>query len=150
MINAKRSPNYDPSNIRKTQTVSQNIQLVLLAVAVLEIKHFICDFVIQTAYQARNKGIYGHPGGILHSGLHAVTSAAVFLVIAPPLWVGVAIVFGEFMLHYHIDWTKEWVLRRMRWAHPNAQFWRTLGFDQLLHHLTYLGIVGVLAWVRGF
>ena len=129
--------------------MTQNIQLVLAAVAVLEIKHFVCDFVIQTSYQAQNKGIYGHPGGIVHAGLQAIAGALVFLVITPPLAVALAIVIGEFVLHYHIDWTKEQVLKRMHWQHPAPQYWWTLGFDQLLHHLTYIGIAAVLAVARG-
>lgn len=32
-------------------------------------KHFIVDFPLQAfPYQYQNKGTYGHPGGLLHSG----------------------------------------------------------------------------------
>ena len=27
-----------------------------------QVKHFLCDFVLQTEYQVRTKGIYGHVG----------------------------------------------------------------------------------------
>jgi hypothetical protein len=129
--------------------VTENVLLVLAALAVLQFKHFVCDFVIQTPYQALNKGTYGHPGGFIHAGLHALTGTLVFLVIAPPLAWGVAIVAGEFVLHYHIDWSKEQILKRMEWKHPSPPYWWTLGFDQFLHQLTYVGIVAVLATVRG-
>jgi len=45
---------------------------VLLLLA-LTVKHFIVDFPLQAhPYQYKNKGTYGHPGGLLHSGLHLV------------------------------------------------------------------------------
>jgi hypothetical protein len=129
--------------------VSQNVQLLLAALVVLQIKHFICDFVIQTPYQFQNKGIYGHPGGIIHAGLHAATGALVFLVIAPPLWIAIGIVAAEFVLHYHIDWLKEWTVKRRQWKFPNAEFWWTFGLDQFLHQITYAGILAALAYARG-
>ena len=129
--------------------MTQNVLLVLAALAVLQIKHFVCDFVIQTSYQFRNKGIYGHPGGLIHAGLHAATSIAVFLVLTPPLAVGVGIVVAEFILHYHIDWLKEQIVKREQWVFPQAEFWWVFGFDQFLHQFTYLGIVAVLAYAVG-
>lgn len=45
---------------------------IILMIALLFTKHFIIDFPLQTKYQWSNKGIYGHPGGILHAGLHGI------------------------------------------------------------------------------
>jgi hypothetical protein len=129
--------------------VTQNVFLVLGALVLLQVKHFICDFAIQTPYQFLNKGIYGHPGGLIHAGLHAGTGALVFFIITPPLGLGIAIVIAEFVLHYHIDWLKEQTVKRRQWAFPHAEFWWAFGFDQFLHQFTYLGIVAVLAISRG-
>ena len=149
MISAKLSRYSDPPDIRKTQAVTQNVQLVLAALLLLQIKHYICDFVIQTPYQFMNKGIYGHPGGIIHSGTHALTTIVVFLVITPSFALGAAIVIGEFIIHYHVDWTKEQTLRRRKWVFPQSKFWWVFGLDQFLHQFTYLGIVAILAGARG-
>ena len=56
-------------------------QVMLWSLLAFEAKHFICDFVIQTEWQVRTKGIYGHPGGAVHAGLHAVASL-------PASWCG--------------------------------------------------------------
>ena len=111
---------------------------------ILQIKHFIFDYPLQTNYQLKNKGTYFHPGGILHSGLHALGTTATFLVITPPLWIGLGTVAGEFLLHYHIDWGKDQILRRMRKTSADRAFWWAIGFDQLLHHLTYVAIAAIL------
>lgn len=138
-----------PPEIHETQAVTQNVQLVLAALALLQIKHFICDFIIQTPYQFLNKGTYGHPGGLIHAGTHALTSMVIFLLIPPTFVLGAAIVIGEFVIHYHIDWMKEQTVKRRKWVFPQAEFWWVFGFDQFLHQFTYLGIVAILASARG-
>jgi hypothetical protein len=65
-----------------------------------------------------------------------------FLVIAPSFWTGVAIVVGEFLIHYHVDWTKEQIERRFSLSAANRSL--VLGADQLAHHLTYAAILAVL------
>jgi hypothetical protein len=125
--------------------VSSEIVLVLVALGVLEIKHFIIDYTLQSSYQYKNKGTYGHPGGIIHAGFQALGSLAAFLVITPPLGLAVAIVVGEFIVHYHVDWAKEQLNARLKVERGTATYWFIFGADQLLHHLTYIVIVGLLA-----
>ncbi|HEY6633843.1 MAG TPA: DUF3307 domain-containing protein [Rhizobiaceae bacterium] len=117
--------------------------------ALLLIKHFVCDFVLQTPWQIAQKGIYGAPGGIVHSGIHvAGTLVALLAVMAPPATILVVLI-AEFVIHYHIDWGKEQCVRRLGWK-VGARFWNAIGFDQLLHGLTYLAIVVyVEGWVAG-
>ena len=119
--------------------------IILAAVAVLLLKHAVADFYLQSSYQYLNKGIYGHPGGIIHSAIHVALTPLVYLVIAPAsfmLVLGVAV--GEFVLHYHIDWLKEQVVHRNGWTSQNPGFWYALGTDQFVHGLTYLALVGLL------
>jgi hypothetical protein len=125
------------------------VQITLVGVLILLFKHLVFDFFLQTSYQYRNKGIYGHPGGILHSGLHALGTTSVFLWIVPSMALAAAIMVGEFIVHYHIDWTKEQVVKRMQWTPDNSQFWWALGVDQFLHGATYVVIVALLMAGRG-
>ena len=119
--------------------------LALAAVAVLMFKHAVADFYLQTAYQYLHKGTYGHPGGMIHAGIHTALTPLVYLVLVPgSLLVAGAIALGEFVLHYHIDWAKEQFTRRNSWTPQNSGFWHALGTDQLLHGFTYLAIVAVL------
>jgi len=61
--------------------MSPAITLLLASLALFEVKHFLCDFVLQTAYLYRHKGIYGHPAGFIHAGLHALNSLPAMLLI---------------------------------------------------------------------
>ncbi|MFZ4125801.1 MAG: DUF3307 domain-containing protein [Rickettsiales bacterium] len=78
----------------------------------LLIKHFICDFMLQRRYQYENKGKYGHPGGLLHAGIHVVGTGIVLAwFIDPILALKLALLDG--VVHYHIDFAKSNVNRKM-------------------------------------
>ena len=120
---------------------------IILGFTVLFVKHTIADFFLQTAYQYRNKGIYGHPGGLLHAGIHAVLTLPVYLLLAPAtLFMALVIPVGEFAVHYHVDWTKEQIVKRAHLSVDQAWYWRVFGVDQLMHALTYIVIIAVLVW----
>ena len=118
----------------------------LAVMLILLIKHFVCDYPLQSMWMVQNKGTYGHRAGIAHAAIHAAVTPVAFLVLTPPLFIGLAIMVGEFLVHYHIDVTKEQVLRRRHLTAADSQFWFALGLDQLLHQLTYVGIAAILLW----
>ena len=107
-------------------------------------KHFIADFVLQRKYQYINKGKYGHPGGLLHSGIHVVGTIIV-LSFFIPIDLTLMLAGGEGVVHYHIDWAKSKlnVLMNLRVTEDN-RYWFWFGFDQFLHHMTYVGLIFVL------
>jgi hypothetical protein len=108
--------------------------------ALLMVKHFVCDFVMQTPWQIAQKGVYGAPGGLAHSGIHVLGTLVALAAVLTPFRVILPVLIAEFVVHYHIDWGKEQTVRRLNWRHGN-RFWNAIGFDQLLHGLTYLAIV---------
>ena len=115
-------------------------QLILLAMVLFEVKHFLADFVLQSYNIVRNKGTYLHPAGILHAGLHAVGSVpAVLILTLSPMPIAVLLV-GEFLIHYHTDWTKSNVDSSLRLNDTNSLYWTIFGTDQLIHQLTYVGM----------
>lgn len=111
-------------------------------------KHFIVDFPLQGPYQYKNKGTYGHPGGILHSAFHGITTFLIFVIAALCISVNPVIAaylaFADFFIHYHIDWAKMSLNKKLGWGPTtHEQFWWLLGVDQYLHTLTYLGLVWI-------
>lgn len=123
---------------------------MILLFTLLFLKHFVFDFLYQPPYQWMNKGTYGHLGGILHALQHAVGTAVVLVFAAPQTMLDyphllLQVPLAEAALHYHIDWAKMNLNKKMGWgANTHSQFWMLLGLDQLLHSLTYVGIVGVI------
>ena len=105
----------------------------IAASAVLQVKHVICDYFLQTTNQIRNKGLYGHPAGLAHAGIHALGSIPVFLIYPTRLPVALLILALEFVAHYHIDWLKNDIGSRFGWEQKDKQYWWAMGLDQLAH-----------------
>jgi hypothetical protein len=118
----------------------------LLLLFVFQVKHFVLDFLYQPPYQWKNKGTFGHPGGILHAGQHAVMTFCLLLGFTGGSLIALWLALAEFVAHYLIDWGKMNLNKKMGWGPTtHEQFWQLLGFDQLLHQLIYLGIVLILS-----
>jgi len=130
--------------LSKGAEMGHDLAIVLWALLALQVKHFLCDFVLQTQYQVRTKGIYGHVGGFIHSGLHMVASLPALFIMQAPVRAIAIIMIGEFLIHYHTDWTKSNIDSYFDWGQADARYWMLFGADQLVHQLTYLAIVILL------
>lgn len=115
--------------------------MLIILFSALTFKHFLADFILQRSYQFRNKGKYGHPGGLLHAGIHGVGTLLSLLYFVP-LEMAFSLAVLDMVVHYHIDWAKSRVNSKMK-LDPNEdnEYWFLFGFDQFLHHMTYIGIV---------
>jgi hypothetical protein len=121
------------------------IVLLLCCLTLLQVKHYICDFVLQTAYLYRNKGIYGHPAGFVHAGLHAIGSVPAILLATKSGLLLAAIPAAELAIHYHVDWLKIYLDKHYRLDIRRGAYWMIFGADQLIHQLSYVVILIVLA-----
>jgi Protein of unknown function (DUF3307) len=128
--------------LKLSTAVVGDVRIVLLAMAYLLIKHAVADFLLQTENQRRTKGDYGAIGGITHAFTHIVLTAPVFFLL-PPVGLGAAaaLLSGEFVIHYHLDWAKDQMVRHNNWTSQDTFFWWALGLDQLGHGLTYVALV---------
>jgi Protein of unknown function (DUF3307) len=116
---------------------------ILIALLALQLKHYVFDYLLQSPYQYSNKGSYGHPGGLIHAGLHALGSIPALLILAVPFGLLVALVVGEFVVHYHLDWTKAQIARKFNFNDTQQGYWAIFGADQLAHQLTYVAILAI-------
>lgn len=118
---------------------------LLLLLAAFQVKHFLGDYVFQNQYILAHRRIWGHPGGLLHAGIHAGLTVPILVVAGVPWHLVAYIVAGEFLFHYHLDWAKDSLTHAMRWTPANTPFWWFVGLDQMLHQLSYLVIAGIVA-----
>jgi hypothetical protein len=136
---------HDPEYKARTIRMIEPVVTAIVALGLLQFKHFLCDFVFQTNRQFQFKGVYGHPAGLEHSAIHAVGTVPCLLIVAVPLTGTLIIAAVEFVIHYHVDWIKEQVGRRAGWTPAMRPFWTALGLDQLVHQATYLAIVAAIS-----
>jgi len=118
---------------------------LLLLLAGFQVKHVLGDFVLQNAYILDHRRIWGHPGGLLHIAIHAALTLPLLLAAGVHGFLFFAILIGEAVFHYHVDWVKDVWLHREGWTTQDRQYWWLMGFDQMLHQLSYLAVVGLIA-----
>lgn len=123
-------------------TEIDSIQAAVWILLLLQVKHFLADFVWQTDRMIQEKGSYLAAHGIYHSGIHGLGTFLILTLLHPALGIIIGIV--DFLAHYHIDWAKVKINQHKKYTPADKQFWFWLGFDQLLHQITYILIVG---WV---
>ena len=116
------------------------LTIALILLALLQIKHWYIDFVNQTEEEVKHKGIYLDWLGVKHSLKHGFGTAVIVLSVTN---FNIALAMGalDFILHYHIDWTK------MNYGSRDIttpQFWSHLGLDQMAHQFCYLFIIFIL------
>ena len=103
------------------------MQLILATLLIFQIKHFVCDFLLQPYGMVIKKGIYLHPMGLLHAGLHALGSIPALLLLSrAPQAIAIAIL-GEFVIHYHADWTKAQLDKHLKLDNRSSLYWGIFG-----------------------
>jgi hypothetical protein len=115
-----------------------SLEQILLLVAALQVKHFICDGPLQTRAMVEAKGHYGRPLGLLHSLIHGVGTVLVLAGLGFASATVLLLGLLDFAFHYHVDFTKENVVRKAGWTPAQGPFWWALSADQTAHQLTYL------------
>lgn len=119
----------------------ETIKQALLLLLALQVKHVICDGPLQTLQMVRDKSIYLKPLGVIHALIHCVGSSMILLFAGLPVVLVLQLALLEFVLHYHIDFIKEKIVKNYNWYHSDGPFWWALIADQTLHHMTYVLLV---------
>lgn len=117
---------------------------ILILYIAFRLKHFTCDFILQTDWMALTKGQPGKEGYkalFTHTFIHAMGTLLVTAVLAPAFW-WLAIV--DFVLHSFIDRLKGLVTLRKEWTVKDTMFWWMFGLDQEAHNFTHLGFVIII------
>lgn len=124
--------------------------IVLVLLLGLELKHYIADYLLQPGWLRGGKGDLAAPGGYLHAGIHILGTAMVLVVAGVPLLALVLIIAAEFVAHYAIDYVKYRYLGGVDAQAAPWRYWALHGLDQLLHQVTYAGIVFFALLARGY
>ena len=112
-----------------------------LLLALLFIKHFACDYPFQTPWMLNKSAKKGWLAPLTaHAAVHGWATYMIVLFITFAVDPAFAILLGaiDFAAHWIIDY---WKAQRTSVAFGSRKFWNLLGFDQLLHNLTYLAII---------
>lgn len=112
-----------------------------LLLAALFVKHFLCDFPLQTQSMLWEKRFYFKWGGWNHSLNHGVGTGLVMYLFLDSAVLAFIFFVLDTLIHFHIDYAKA------NWGPHDPKvkgFWNWLGADQLAHALTYIMFVDML------
>lgn len=116
------------------------ISLLVLYLA-FRLKHFACDFLLQSDWMALTKGMAGKEGYkalFYHTSIHAFGTLVIVLIFAPSLWwLGVV----DFIVHSIVDRVKGRVTIAKKLTTKDTLFWWAFGLDQEFHNLTHIAYV---------
>jgi len=123
------------------------MKLAFLLLAVFQIKHFLCDYPLQTQYMlGKFKGGRDWIMPLLaYAGVHAAGTYVISLLVTKLLYVAIPLALFDFAAHFTIDRIKV-----LKGSYPMAdkRFWWALGADQMAHHLTHYAVIAVLLTLR--
>lgn len=120
-----------------------SLQLAILLLVLLQLKHFICDYPLQTQFMLGKAGATNWFEPLLaHSAVHALGTFLVFIYFSLPLAILFAIV--DLVLHFIVDRIKASPTMGGRWNPSQPYFWWALGFDQMAHHVINIVFVYLL------
>ena len=126
-----------------------SLDLLICLYLVFRIKHFLCDWVLQTKSMATKKGLTLQEGGysalLSHTMIHAAGTLIITLIFCYQLW-WLSII--DLIIHSIIDRTKARTEIHFSLQPKSKYFWWLLGFDQELHHLThFVFVIAILLYL---
>jgi hypothetical protein len=121
--------------------VTSQLQIVLILLALLQVKHLFADFFFQTPRMLADRGSYLHLGRVQHAGIHAGFSFVALVLVGVNSRLALLVCLAEWIVHFHIDWAKGRHATASGLGPEHAGYWRAFGVDQLMHQLTYLAML---------
>jgi len=127
-----------------------SILVTAFALAVVyQFKHFFADYVLQSDSMMKK----ANPDWSFFLPLlsHALVHGGFTFVIAwfflHHLGWALALAAGDTLIHFFMDRIKA-SPRYLGRYRENRPYWIVFGFDQMVHHLTHLGIIAALILLR--
>ena len=115
---------------------------VFLLLIAFQLKHFICDYPLQTQYMLGKMKATGWVKPLAaHAGIHAIGTFIVayyFLNLSyylDNIAFATILAIADFILHFIVDRIKASPTIGGRWKPEQPQFWWALGADQMTHHI---------------
>jgi hypothetical protein len=119
----------------------QPVTVTITMLILLQVKHYLADYVLQPSWILAGKGNLRKRGGYIHAGIHVLGSLPAYLFAGLSALPIVVLVAVEFVIHYLIDFTKAGLSGRSDAGPSTQSFWALHGADQLAHQLTYAGLI---------
>jgi len=129
----------------------EQITFIFLMLVLYQVKHFVSDYPLQGKYMlGKFKADWSFIGPLsAHSGVHSFFTFVIATIVLFEIPGGFVIALGlasfDFVVHFFMDRIKagpKYLGRFKDMMKP--YFWWSLGFDQMVHHITHYAIIYIL------
>jgi len=101
----------------------------------LNLKHFICEYVLQDEHLFNHRIRYGSINSFIHILHHAFGTLVAGLLLDFDLVLIVGLIFIEAIIHYHIDWA---MARYGARSYKDKKYWQWRGAEEFMYHITII------------
>ena len=117
---------------------------IFTLLVLFQIKHYLVDFVIQIN-DSNSIRKFDHKGWIgplaKHAGDHSFLTFLIVYMLTQDWELGLVLAVFDFVIHFTMDRIKASPNILGRFEYPTPPYWYSLGFDQMVHHLTHYTII---------
>ena len=124
---------------------------IFTLLVLFQLKHFICDYPLQTQYMLGKMQATGWIQPLAaHAGVHAIATFLIaYVVLDLVYWLDnlfFATLFAilDFVIHFTVDRIKASPNLGGRFNPTQPYFWWALGADQMAHHLTHYLFIAII------
>lgn len=121
------------------------LRLTFVLLVIFHVKHFLADFPLQFNFMLKYKVSPNWQFLVplsLHCLTHSLFTLLIVLIIDPSYWW---LALLDFAVHFVMDRLKAGPRYLGRFNDPSkSSFWISLGFDQMVHHLTDILVIWIL------
>lgn len=110
---------------------------IFTLLVLFQLKHFICDYPLQTQYMLGKMQATGWVQPLAaHAAVHSLATYIITMYFVGP-FTAVLFALADFITHFTVDRIKASPKLGGRWNPTQPYFWWALGADQMSHHLTH-------------
>ena len=127
---------------------------IFTLLVLFQLKHFICDYPLQTQYMLGKMQATGWIQPLeAHAGVHAIATFLIaYVVLDLVYWLDnlfFATLFAilDFVIHFTVDRIKASPNLGGRFNPTQPYFWWALGADQMAHHLTHYLFIAIIVLI---
>lgn len=123
------------------------IEKIFLLLILFQLKHFFADYLFQCKYML---GKFKNKGWIKPLFAHVFVHACFTFVIAlyfSNFYLAILCVLTDSIIHFTMDRIKASPKMLGRFKIDQKQFWWSLGFDQMIHHLTHYLLIAIILFL---
>ena len=118
--------------------------MIYLLFIAFQAKHFICDYPMQNSYMLQ-KG--SDKDWILPLSLHCFVHALftfIISILVTSFSLAIIVALIDFVIHFTMDRIKASKKMLGKYNPSDKAFWVSLGFDQMIHHLTSILLIWII------